>query len=117
MTWKVVLGMLLAMLAAFGAQVDSVGGQATAVSLTILVGVRAPNGAQAPTDGGAAQPLAVTPVGGVEVWAMTPGTSSNAPAATAVTDADGAATLALAPGPYWVFVPRADPPGSGPLGA
>jgi len=91
--------------------------QAALVPLTVTVVVISPGGARPVPDSGQSAPLPQIPVAGVEVWAMPPGDGTVAPEATALTDVDGNATLQLAAGPHRVFVPRPDPPGSGPLGA
>jgi hypothetical protein len=108
---SVVLGLAVVLLVAGG----PASGQAATVSLTVQVGLRAPNGALSAAPSVSA-PSPVSPVGGVEVRAVAAGGSADAPAASAVTDDEGTATLDLAPGVYWVFVVRADPPTSGPLG-
>jgi len=116
MVRKVILSLLAVVVAAFAAHAGSVHGQAPTASLTVTVGMRSPNGASSGLASGPTATLPITPVGGVEVLAMTPGGSADSPAASAITDGDGNATLDLTPGTYWVFVARADPPGSGPLG-
>src|SRR6266536_75361 len=112
MVRKVMLSLLAVVVAAFAAHAGSVHGQAPMASLTVTVGMRSPNGASSGLANGPTATLPLTPVGGVEVLAMTPGGSADSPAASAITDGDGNATLDLTPGTYWVFVARADPPGS-----
>jgi len=91
--------------------------QAALVPLTVTVVIVSPGGARPAPDAGQSAPLPRIPVAGVEVWAVPPGDATVGPEATALTDADGNASLQLSAGPHWVFVPRSDPPGSGPLGA
>jgi hypothetical protein len=114
---QVALSVIMALVVMLGPSTSSARGQGGTVCLTVHVGVRAPLGAQSAGAGGASQPVAAVPLDGVEVRVMVPGTSSDAPLASATTDAAGDVRFDLAPGTYWVFVPRADPPGSGPLGA
>jgi hypothetical protein len=119
MTRILVSGMVLGLVGAIVASAGVAAAQPATVSLTVQVGVRAPNGAQSASASASAPDDAspVEPMGGVEVRAVVPGASSDAPAASAITDTEGTATLDLAPGSYWVFVARSDPPASGPLGA
>ena len=91
--------------------------QATLVPLTVTIVVVSPGGARPAPGTGQNAPLPQAPVPGVEVWAVPPGDATIAPEATALTDADGNATLQLSAGPHWVFVPRSGTPGSSPLGA